>query len=541
MPRLVSPPPVEKEQPATNGQATAPPQPHAEPIIKAVRYPEVKVKLWQWPDALTAKTARTLLGWQTEDEFRAKCVEKQPLTKLDQWGYGDDYLLTDSRGNKVRCLANADNRELRDWWFKSLRQIILNGQWAGVLMCPEEVEMPCGLAKLKVGGKEYAKGEMVRMTDGTVNGSTIVVQRTGEVTSGQHTGVALIDAHQMWEDDPDRADPAKAKYPFWACVKDADGNLTGPVIETIVVTGLSTNERIRSTTDNCVPRSEADVFYTSPTFRTRRRASDGVVESRPMDERKEMSKMLAAAFDLLWDRTAAQGYKTLPEAVGFLDRHRRLIKCVEHLYEENKKPARRISQLRITGGQAAALCYLMGCSASDGFAYRAECPPGEKKLDWSRMDKAKEFWALVGITDAKDSRHLAFKPLREALGRLVDSEPDAQGDNRGLGGRWMERLCLIQGAWEAWVEGYALTDLDRREGGRLWLHYTDMSEPNAKGETSKLPDGGIRLGDVADFGGIDLPGRGKNLGVDSEPPPSPDELAARMAEVRRQAAESAAK
>ena len=62
------------------------------------------------------------------------------------------------------------------------------------------------------------------------------------------------------------------------------GELTGPVLETIVITGISEDALVTMTVDNCKPRSATDVLYTSALFR-----------NLPVAQRAEYSRMTAAA------------------------------------------------------------------------------------------------------------------------------------------------------------------------------------------------------------------------------------------------------
>ena len=188
-----------------------------------------------------------------------------------------------------------------------------------------------------------------------------------------------------------------------------------------------------------------------------------------------------------------------------MERHKRLLKCVEHLFIENSAKGtdggRRISKLYVSAGQASALCYLMGCSSQKttdySDEYRNESPPSERNLDWEYWDRARDFWTcLAGARD--------FIPVRNALGQLVDSTPGNE-DNQGLGGRGSEKLAILAKAWERYKDhpasaGAAFDNDDLGPNGVLCLSYSDLDD---KG--NKLPDGKIKLVDVADFYGIDCP------------------------------------
>lgn len=427
--------------------------------------------------ALTPDDMKTLLGWETEKEYQARMVAEQPDSKPEHWLYGDVYHCLDTSKQKVRCWNNANNRPFDMSWCEDLIHTILEGQWAGPLTVPGE----------------------------TINGETIRISRYGRVLSGQHQGTALILANEMLQKSREQeSGNARTKYPFWI---DRDHC----VLETIVVFGLSEDERVLRTIDYVKPRTTADMLYTMELFRNNTPA-----------ERKEMTRMLASAINLLWDRTDTKGYKTHPEIVGFLERHRRLMKCVEHLFIENKAQSnvggRRITSLHVSAGDCAALCYLMGSSGpkTDGDVYRNENPPSERNLDWSYWDRAREFWARL----AGDR---AFVPVRTALGRLIDSSP---GDdfNQGLGGRRQEKFAILSKAWDRWKDlpesaGAPFTAGDIAPDGYLTLSYIDLDD-----QGNKMPDGQVKLLDSDDFNGIDCPesvGRSRSSSRAAPMPPAP--------------------
>jgi hypothetical protein len=415
---------------------------------------------------LTAEDAKLMMGWETEVEYKARRVREDPSSKPEHHLFKDgEYHCLDTSGNKVMCWANANNRPFDTSWCEELIHTILYGQWAGPLTIP----------------------------GGTINGETVRISLYGRTLSGQHQLTALILADEWLQksrgEDGNAADP---KYPFW-------NGYDHPMIETVVITGLSEDERVLRTIDYVKPRTVADMLYTMELFR-----------ENTSPERKEMTRILAAAIDFLWDRTEAKGYKTHPEVVGFLDRHRRLLKCTEHLFVENRSlpkatgdGGRKISKMHLNPGHCAAMCYLMGCSSQKttnySDEYRSECPPSEKNLDWSLWDKAREFWARI----ASDR---AFIPVRVALGRLLASEADSQV-NQGLGGLMPEKLAIIAAAWERWKShhsgpgaGPPFTDEDLKKGGILYLSYNNLDD---KGNV--LPEGKIKLINIADFFGIDCP------------------------------------
>lgn len=462
----VTQPTPQAAPPAESNGVPAPSAKTALPVIyDSLDIVEYSINAKQGP--LTVDDAKLLLGWETEKDYQARKVAENPASKPEHHIYGEVFHCRDADGCKVRTTNNAHNRAFDETWCEDLIHTILFGQWAGPLTIPGE----------------------------TINGETVRISKYGRVLSGQHQMTALVMSHQVWENSVALAgNAADPKYPFWA---DKPG---GPVLETLVITGLSEDPRVLMTIDYCKPRTTADVFYTSELFNT-----------RTAPERKELCRMLDAASDFLFTRTDAQGYRTHPEMVGFVERHKRLLKCIEHIFVENAPlvtGGRKLSKLRLSAGQCSALCYLMACGSekTDGDTYRNGFPPsetivdqnGKKCIDWTYQEKAREFWARLATAGDK-----AFGVVRRALGNLVDSSPDA--DNQGLGGRLPEKLAIIAGAWEMFKDhaesaGPPFTDADLIEGGALCLHYSDLDD---KG--NQMPDGQIKLIEVADFYGIDSP------------------------------------
>lgn len=441
--------------------------------------------------ALTVSDAKQLLGWETEAEARDRFVKETGEPAAQAEPFGEVFHCKNVAGEKVRTTHNAHNRAFDEDWCEALVHTILAGQWAGPLTVPGE----------------------------TVNGETVRVSKFGRVLSGQHQLTALVLADEYLAKTRGQiGEEADVKWPAWKGHEH-------PVIETVVITGLSEDPRVLMTIDYCKPRSVADVFYTSDVF-----------SQSTSSERKELCRMLAAAADFLWTRTDAQGYRTHPEVVGFLDRHKRLLKCVEHLFKENGE-GRKVSKLRLSPGQAAAIMYVMGSAGpkTDGDVYRNESPPTEKGLDWSCLDRAGNFWSCL----AGDKR---FSPVRMALGRLVESDTN-NTDNQGMGGRQQEKLAIIAKAWEVYKDdtsGTPFTDDDMAPGGALCLSYSDLDDKGGK-----LPDGQIKLLDVADFEGIDCPEvvvkKARSASPPMPPPPTKEEIEKATEDARQRRAAAQAK
>lgn len=470
--------PVTPEPPLAPSPEVAPP-PFRPP--KPVVYDRLEIVEYSTTSAagpIYVENMKTVLGWETEAEFKVRKVAEFPDTKPESWSFGDDYHCRDITGQKVRCNNNAHNRPFDMDWCESLIHTILCGRWAGPHTIP----------------------------GGTVNGETIRISCYGEVLSAQHQGTALILAGQILRRDRELGvdTPENPKYPVWVGHDE-------PFLETIVVRGMSDDPRILMTVDYVKPRTAADVFYTSEVFR----GSASV-------ERKELCRMIAIAVDLMWTRTDARGYRTHPEVVGFLERHKRLLKCVEHVFRQNSEDTgRRIAKMHLSPGKCVAVMYLQAASGlkTDGNAYRNEEPaPSEARLDWSLWDRTEEFWSL--LVGSKD-----FGVVRAAFASLLTSDP-ASEDNQGLGGRNSEKLALLAKAWDRWRDHkgrgapFGLEDVE--PGGDLCLSYSDLDDRG-----NSLPDGEVKLIDVADFGGIDCPdaaGKKVRTGPPDPPPPSPEEM-----------------
>lgn len=370
------------------------------PIKKAeserpVLYPEPVCKLYLKGSAdgpMTAERMKQLLGWETEAEYKTRLMAEQPGLKEEKIRF-DDYLLTDTDGEKVQCWNNVGNRPFREAHAGELAQEMLMTRWR-------------------------------------FNGECIIVGKTGIVESGQHRGVALVLAEQKRAKDPE-------KYQAWE----------GPVeIETAVMYGVAEDEATVMTLDNVLARSEADVFFTSDLLKKGKNA-DGKTVHYSNRQRNELTRMLATCVDMLWKRLGASKgesgirYQTHAESSAFLARHKRIEEAVQFAYNVNTPDAGRgISLLKISAGQAAAALYLMAASDSEADGYRSADPPNEKALDLSRWEKATDFWALL-IGTAKE-----LGPVRAALAALVD--PDNPGSGRSI-----EKFIVIAKAWEAYVKG----------------------------------------------------------------------------------------
>lgn len=359
-------------------------------------YPEEEAKLFKGDKAITFDQMREILGWETEEQYKERIKrEKGEAAKEYKVGFGDEYMLKDPNGKKIRCSHNSKNRPFKEPWAKALCQdILLSGP-----------------------GLPLAKRRF------RFNGEALILGRYGSVISGQHRGAGFMLAVLEW-----RKDPARWKF-SWP---------TEPVFETVATLGISEDQDTIRTIDNVQPRSLSDVLFTSDVFA---KITNSV-------RRKEVTGYLAKAVDLLWKRVNIQTrYQTTAESCDFLDRHKNLLKCVKHVFDENgggEKAGRALSALSISPGEVAALMYLMACSKSSPEEY--EKTWSEKGLNFTLMEKAEQFVSrlALGNEGAPD-----FEPLRKVLGQIVTDEDGATST---------EKRALLANAWNLFVQDKPITE-----------------------------------------------------------------------------------
>ena len=511
---------------------------------KEVIYPELQMDEYSTASKkgpLDPEWCKIALGWETESEYKKRRCEEVPGSQPKNWEYKDnEYHCKNVAGEKVRCRNNAQNRPFDNDWgggthvkgvFQggALVQTILRGQWAGPHTITEtKQEVYGGDDPYTMNdGRVLNKGDKFRASVGSVNGETVRIDKYGFVLSGQHQMTACILADELLAQDRKTGvdNPTTPKYPTWAGHDHV-------FIETVVIKGMSDDSRILMTVDYVKPRTSADVFYTSEVFK-----------SASSPERKVLCDMLANAVDTLWSRTGARGYKTHPEIVGFLERHKKLLECTLHLFEENKTregKGRGISKLRLQPGICSAIMFIQASSGpkTDGDVYRNEEPaPSEKNLDWSMWDKADSFWTLLANTTpaGKD-----FQQVRTAFHNLIDSEVFSD-DNMGLGGNSKEKLAILCEAWGRWKDhpdtaGPPFDDGDLGEDGILSLVYSEFDDAG-----NPLPKGQIKLVNQADFNGIDWTESAGEVGSTKNakmaPPPTKEQIEKGLEEIHKQRAQ----
>lgn len=249
-----------------------------------------------------------------------------------------------------------------------------------------------------------------------LNGEAIIIGKTGLVLNGQHTLIALALAGE------EREKHASVWAQMWP---------KGVSIEKVIVLGVEEDDATVNTMDTCKPRSLMDVIYRSEFF-----------AAMPSGQRKEASKRLSDAVKMLWHRTGAgldafAPRRTHAEALSFIERHPKILKCVKHVMEEDGTD-RKIGRF-LSPGYSAALLYLMGSSTTDRDekgGYSTADPRSEKQLDFRNWDKAQEFWTLLA------AGHVSMAPIREELGRILE---------KGVGSI-AERVALLVKSWCCWID-----------------------------------------------------------------------------------------
>lgn len=398
-------------------------------VVNGIVIPREKLKI-------TARQMKELLKWETEPDYKERMKKENPDAKAAEAAeYGDDYLLKNTQGEKVRCWNNVYNRPFTESHAKEIAQVILNKDWR-------------------------------------MNCEAMIVSETGQCQSIQHRGVGLILAVEEWN--------GKNKE-HWREIWQEE-----PYIESILIQGASDDPKTVMTLDNVRARSMTDVIFTSEIFS--RKKLDAT-------ERKECSRMLAVCIDFLWKRTG-QGmasivgtfhqYQTHSESLRFLDRHPTIQDCVSEIFSCNKD--RDLSKMMLSPGICAGSMYLMGSAKSDPDAYRKaareEVDKLEKELDWELFDKAKEFWALIG-TSAE------FSHVRTILKDLATNETE----DEGLGGKVQEKLAVLALAWQAFAEAPPATVIHSNQVS-LTGKYIKTDDGVKKLNAPEANFGGIDLGDL---------------------------------------------
>lgn len=479
-------------------------------VARPVKFPTI-ITLEKWlggqDGPITCDDAKEWLQWETEEDFKKRKMEEPEFQRLTAeqkkvaeaklfWGEGEWTLMLGKEfgkelsGTKIRCWNSDRNRPFDETHCMKLAQTTLNRQFAGPTTMQELQKFtydPDG-PSIELADRTINPGDEIELPEGTVNGETISIGRSGLIGSGNHRLIGLVLANMLWE----------IQKQHWESLWP-----TPPVLESLVVFGVSESAKVVQTLDNVKPRSASDVIYTSDEFRD--------ISST---ERKECSRMLAAAIDLLWKRTEASNidqwnkYMTNATTMAFLDRHPKLRQCVRLIFDLNRDRA--ISLLKLSAGQSAACLYLMGSSDTDIDVYRNADPfPSEKKCKWGNWKEAVAFWASLSSKD-DDFGNV----VKKALGNLKDSED-------GTGGRLKEKLAVLAHAWVQMCGGDAVTE-DSLNLDQWWSE-------NALGARVFM--------DKSSFGGIDVGNKPPVLKEGDSDTVSPKKVEEEKKRVRQEAEE----
>lgn len=345
---------------------------------------------------ITAAKAKKLLRWETESEYAARLMAANPKLTEKKCRFGDDYLLKDYAGEKVRCWSNPRNRPFDPPTANKYAQDVLNRNWE-------------------------------------MNLENIIIGCTGLTLSGQHRLCGLVLAAEEWH-----ATKVKNNKSHWEQFWEEE-----PYLETTIAFGAKETDKVMRTYDNVRTRTLADTIFTSPFF----------ARITSSEDRKEVCKMMDSAVDLLWKRTKQatnwSKYQTHSSSLDFLDKHPKIEQCVKHLFDNNKN--RVISNLKLNPGGCAGMMYLMGSCSTDGEEYYyPQSPKEEKQLKWDHWDKALEFW--TGLVDSKNE---AFNVLRSVLAELQVTLSDML---EGAVPPEKVKHIVISVAWNVFLEGQDITE-----------------------------------------------------------------------------------
>jgi hypothetical protein len=343
-----------------------------------------------------------------DHEFAMEMLDWQEEPPNERWG--EEY------GKKIRFLNNGRNRPFDEAHCRKITQDHLTRDWR-------------------------------------FNMENAIIGETGLTLSAQHRFAALVLAWQRWRQGPESH--------HWKTIWP-DGP---PTMEICVAYGCSEDPAVIRTLDNVKPRSMSDVLF-----------SEGeVFHQVPASQRKRLTNMVDFAIRFIWMRTGMKDSsfekeRTNSQAVGFLERHPRLLEAIEKIYQIYKNGPWKAAVARMTPGYAAGLFYLMAVSRSKRENYKDSLPKSEEHLDFTAWDRTVEFW--------KELNKGAQGPLKEvamAFSRLVE------------GGRREERLAILCKAWGPWLAG------------------TEVTAASVAVKTTRDKYGIKRLVETPGVGGIDVP------------------------------------
>lgn len=467
---------------------------------RPVLFPEIKTRKHELKSALTCDQMQAILGWESEEQYQQRKAKEEGVTDpkaAAKFALPErDVVFKHDLTGRVALRNNAGNRPHDLVWSQELAQEVLTRHWAGPTTMPEPQEFTYGGAEpYTMGdGTVLQPGQKFTLPRGSLNGEAMQISRTGLVKSAQHRGIGFVLSCLEWRRDP-------AKYPAWP---------TEPVLETLIVYGVSDDADVTTTMDHTLARTEADSFYSTGAV-TRIFGDAG--EKLERKKQAEACRMLQKAVDFLWQRIGKGTYgfgaigkfAQTPRAVrDFLEAHPRLYKAVAHVWGENQN--RQLSIMHLSPGECAGALYMMAACKSDfGKANAWDAHTGnERQLDLGLWSKASELLSLIA------KREGVGKVVADAVAKLAD---DAEAPTRGVG-----KLCIIAKAWERFSAGKKIAPAD------LELEYAD-------GENGRI------LVNATSFGGIDRGPKVKAV-PDGEEEPTPEQVEAEKKRVRAENAKA---
>jgi len=282
---------------------------------------------------MTAEIAKDILGWTVEELEKDEEGKLVPVTP-----FGEDFVLRDVSGKKVRLLHNLTNRPFRK-----------------------------GLAT------KYAN-EIIRMK-WRFNGETFICDKEGGVQDGQHRLVGLVLAQQMLDH------PTEGKR--WGDY-DWDGTISIPGL---LVKGIEDDPETVDSIGIGQKRTLGDIMY--------RREDWG--EDITDTIAKRLSNMLAGALRLCWLRSSGKIVSDAPtfppsEAIEFLEMNPKLKDACKIIYELDRSGGQ--SKSRNVGKYcsapyAAGMLYLMGIAGTEYDLWLEDPKDG---INFDKWDQAIGFW-----------------------------------------------------------------------------------------------------------------------------------------------------
>ena len=472
---------------------------------------------------LTEKDINEILGIETLDQFR----ERMRADGQDDWAKltfdpAKDFVTNDEEGQTICCRHINRQRPFTRENALDLGHRVLNRHWAG---------------------PTCFKGR-------TVNGSAFEITTTGDLHNGMHRGLGFKFACQL----------ARKQGHHWLS-KDlwpVESYPDGPVLDTLVIYGISDEQEIIRTIDDCQARTKADVAFTGTWFdsySTYEYDQDGRTRKRRAlnpKERKELSRMLARAAEFLWQRTGQEEinqwakYLDHAEFEEFVKRHGRLVKAVEWIFEENRE--RTISRTRLSVAECAAMLYLMAGSKSDRLSYvgitkgSGDSPPSERRMDLSLWEPACSFWAELSKGPDTSSISESVRNAFAQIGEIeTDDDDDSEGDEKIIKAQSLARQVVLAKAWQWLLDNAKVMEGKGESTGKMVLNTkakipleelaVDYVEKGA--ETEEGHSGVWVLNSFDGFGGIDV-------GLKRPAEKKPKKPKTDKAEARRLSAEEAA-